>query len=72
MIDRLILSAVLSTVGFNGLFPDPPPPVTPLTLKEKAKMKSVSAVCERKKKQKQSKTVQQLCKRWEVQKNGWI
>jgi hypothetical protein len=70
MIDRLILGAVLSTVGFNGLFPDPPPPVTPLTLKEKAKMKSVSAVCERKKKQKQNKTVQQLCKRWEVQKNA--
>jgi hypothetical protein len=67
MIDRLILSAVLSTVGFNGLFPDPP---TPPTLKEKAKMKSVSAVCERKKGQKQSKTVQQLCKRWEVQRNA--
>jgi hypothetical protein len=70
MIDRLILGVALSVVGFNGLFPDPPPPVTPLTLKEKAKMKSVSAVCERKKKQKQNKTVQQLCKRWEVQKNG--
>jgi hypothetical protein len=70
MIDRLILSAVLSTVGFNGLFPDPPPPVTPLMLKQKAKMKSVSAVCERKKGQKQSKTVQQLCKRWKVQRNG--
>ena len=70
MIDRLILSAVLSTVGFNGLFPDPPPPVTPVTLKEKAKMKSVSAVCERTKGKKQSKTVQQLCKRWEVQKNA--
>jgi hypothetical protein len=67
MIDRLILSAVLGTVGFNGLNPEPP---TPLTLKEKAKMKSVSAVCERKKGQKQSETVKQLCKRWEVQKNG--
>ena len=66
MLDRLILSAVLSTVGFNGLFPEPP---TPLTLKEKAKMKSVSAVCERKKEQKQSETVKQLCKRWEVQRN---
>ena len=69
MLDRLILSAVLGTVGFNGLFPDPPTPPTPLTLKQKAKQKSVSAVCERKVK-KQSKTVQQLCKRWEEQQNG--
>jgi hypothetical protein len=67
MIDRLILSAVLGTVGFNGMFPDPP---TPLTLKQKAVYKSVSAVCERKKEQKQSEAVKQLCKRWEVQKNG--
>ena len=65
MIDRLILSAVLSVTGYNGLFPDPP---TPVTLKEKAKMKSVSAVCERK--GKQSETVKQLCKRWEVQRNA--
>jgi hypothetical protein len=65
MIDRLILSAVLSVTGYNGLFPEPP---TPLTLKEKAKMKSVSAVCERK--GKQSETVKQLCKRWEVQRNA--
>jgi hypothetical protein len=64
MIDRLILSAVLSTVGFNGLFPEPP---TPLTLKQKAKMKSVSAVCERK--GKQSKTVKQMCERWKEQRN---
>ena len=70
MIDRLILSAVLSTVGFNGLFPDPPPPVTSSTLKEKAKMKSVSAVCERTKGKKQSETVKRLCKRWEVQRNA--
>jgi len=61
MIDKLILSAVLGTVGFNGLFPDPPPS---LTLKQKAKQKSVSAVCEKKKKQ--SETVKQLCKRWEA------
>jgi hypothetical protein len=70
MIDRLILGVVLSVVGCNGLFPEPPPAPTPLTLKQKAKMKSVSGVCERKKGQKQSKTVQQLCKRWEVQKNA--
>ena len=63
MIDRLILSAVLGTIGWNGLFPEPP---TPMTLQAKAKYKSVSAVCERKGK-KQSKTVKQMCKRWEEQ-----
>ena len=67
MIDRLILSAVLGTVGFNGMFPDPPTPPTPLTLKQKAKNKSVSAVCNKKK---HSKTVQEMCKRWEEQQNG--
>jgi hypothetical protein len=65
VLDRLILSAVLGTVGWNGLNPEPP---TQPTLKEKAKMKSVSAVCERK--GKQSEAVKQLCKRWEVQRNG--
>ena len=64
MLDRLILSAVLGTVGFNGMFPDPPPPPTPLTLKQKAKNKSVSAVCNKKK---HSKTVKEMCKRWEEQ-----
>jgi hypothetical protein len=70
MIDRIILSVTLFVVGCNGLFPEPPPAVTPLTLKQKAKMKSVSGVCERKNGQKQSETVKQLCKRWEVQKNA--
>jgi hypothetical protein len=65
MIDRLILGVALSVVGFNGLFPDPP---TPLTLKEKAKMQSVGKVCM--KKNKQTVTVKQLCKRWEVQRNA--
>lgn len=63
MIDKLILSAVLGVVGFNGLFPDPPPP---LTLKEKAKARSISAMCDRSPK---SKTAKNLCKRWEKQ-NG--
>jgi len=62
MIDRLILSAVLGTVGFNGLFPDPPTPPTPMSLQATAKYKSVSAVCAKKKK---TKTVKQLCERWE-------
>jgi len=64
MIDKLILSAVLGTVGYNGLFPDPPPPVTHLTLKQKAKEKSISAMCDRKPK---SKTAKDLCRRWKEQ-----
>lgn len=67
MLDRLVLGVALSVVGCNGLFPESP---TPLTLKEKAKMKSVSAVCERTKGKKQSETVKRLCKRWEVQRNA--
>jgi hypothetical protein len=59
MIDRLILSAVLGTVGWHGLNPEPP---VPLTLKQKAKERSMSAVCAKKKK---TKTVKQLCKKWE-------
>ena len=64
MIDKIILSAVLGTVGYNGLFPDPPQPPQPLTpwqLQLKAKTASKSAVCNKKK---QSKTVKQLCRRW--------
>lgn len=64
MIDRLILSALLGTAGFNGLFPDPPPP---LTLKQKAKERSISAMCDRKTK---SKEVKDLCKRWKEQQNA--
>ena len=64
MIDRLILSVVLGTVGFNGLYPDPPPP---LTLKQKAKERSISNVCDKKSK---SKEVQKLCKRWRDQQNA--
>ena len=59
MIDRLILSAVLGTVGWNGMFPDPP---VPLTLKQKAKERSMSAVCAKKKK---TLKVKELCKKWE-------
>ena len=64
MLDRLILSAILGTVGFNGLYPDPPPP---LTLKQKAKERSISAMCDRKSK---SKKVKDLCKRWKEQQNA--
>ena len=64
MIDRLILSAVLGTVGFNGLYPDPP---QPLTLKQKAKERSISNMCDRKTK---SKKVKDLCKRWKEHRNA--
>lgn len=58
MLDRLILSAVLSVTGYNGFFPEPP---TPLTLKQKAKEKSISAMCDKKPK---SKAAKDLCRRW--------
>jgi hypothetical protein len=58
MIDRLILSAVLGTVGWNGMFPDPP---VPMTLQQKARDKSISAVCAKKN---QTKKVKKLCIRW--------
>lgn len=58
MIDRLILSAVLGTVGWNGMFPDPP---MPMTLQQKARDKSISAVCAKKN---QTNKVKKLCIRW--------
>jgi len=64
MIDRLIVSALLSVTGYNGLFPDPPPT---LTLKQKAKERSISEMCDRKSKSKKTKD---LCKRWKEQQNA--
>jgi hypothetical protein len=64
MIDRLILSAVLSVTGYNGLFPEPPKPLTPAQLQVQAKEKSISAMCDRKPK---SKQVKDLCRRWKEQ-----
>jgi hypothetical protein len=64
MIDRIILSAALSMTGYNGLYPDPPPP---LTLKQKAQERSISEMCDRKAK---SKTTKGLCKRWREQQNA--
>jgi hypothetical protein len=61
MIDKLILSAVLGTVGFNGLFPDTPQPLMPWQLQQKAKEKSISEMCDRKPKSKEAKD---LCRRW--------
>ena len=59
MIDRLVLAAVMGFTGWHGLYPDPP---ESMTLKQKAKYKSVSAVCAKKKK---SPTVKKLCNEWE-------
>jgi len=61
MIDKLILSAVLSVIGFNGLFPDKPQLLTPMQLQVKAKEKSITDMCNRKPKGKQAKD---LCRRW--------
>jgi hypothetical protein len=66
MIDRLILSAILGTIGWKGLYPEPP---MPITLQAKAKYKSMSAVCDKKKK---TKTVKQMCKQWKEQQNASI
>jgi hypothetical protein len=61
MIDRLIVGAVLSFVGWNGMFPEPPPPVTPYMLQVQAKKKSISEMCDRKPKSREAKD---LCRRW--------
>ena len=66
MIDRLILSAVLGTVGFNGLFLEPTPPVEK-TFKQKAKERQQSEICLRKNNKHQSETVKRMCKRWKEQ-----
>jgi len=62
MIDRLIFSAMLSVIGYNGLFPDSPKPITPARLQAQAKEKSISAMCDKRPK---SKVARNLCKRWE-------
>jgi hypothetical protein len=66
MIDRLILSAVLGTAGWHGLFPDTPQPLTQAQLRVQAKEKSISEMCDRKPK---SKTAKDLCRRWKEQRN---
>jgi len=62
MIEKLILSAVLGMPSWTNLYPVQSQPLTPWQLQVKAKDKSVSAVCAKQKKQ--SRSVQQLCKRW--------
>jgi hypothetical protein len=61
MIDRLIVGVVLSIVGWNGLHPAEPVPMTPAQLQVKAKDESISKICNKKKK---SEKVKRLCKKW--------
>ena len=73
MIDRLILSVAMAVTGWNGLFPEPPAVQDPLTtkqLRQKGKERQLSALCEQKKGEKQSKRIKELCERWERQQNG--
>jgi hypothetical protein len=62
MISRLILCAMMGGVGVNNMYPDPPKPLTAAQLQQKAKQRSISNVCNGKRK---SKTVKEICKRWE-------
>ena len=69
MISRaILLSAVMGWSGGN-LLPttEPAKPLTTAQLQAKAKYKSVSNVCKGKRK---SKTVKDMCKRWEEQQNA--
>jgi hypothetical protein len=71
MISRVILlCAVIGWSASNLLATPTPTPVVPLTpaqLQAKAKQKSLSNVCKGKRK---SKTVKDMCRRWEDQQNG--
>ena len=60
MIDRLILSAVLGIVGVNGLFPDPPKPLTASQLQVKGKLASINKSCNSNRK---AKSIKNLCRR---------
>jgi hypothetical protein len=61
MIDRLILSMVLGTAGWHGLYPDLPKPPTSSQLMEMGRDKSISNVCAKKKK---TQKVKELCAKW--------
>jgi hypothetical protein len=64
MISRVILCVMMGGVGLNNMYPDTPAPLTTAQLQVKAKQKSISNVCNGKRK---TKTVKELCKRWEEQ-----
>jgi hypothetical protein len=63
MISRIILCIAMGGVGVNNIYPDTPKPLTAAQLQQKGKQKSVSNVCNGKRK---TKTVKELCKRWET------
>jgi hypothetical protein len=52
---------MIAGVGLNGLFPEPPKPLNAARLQATSKQKSVSDLCQKKKK---SKAVKELCKKW--------
>jgi hypothetical protein len=54
---------MMAGIGLNGLFPEPPKPLTAARLQATSKQKSVSDLCQKKKKKK-SKAVKELCKKW--------
>jgi len=64
MISRAIFCALIGGFGLNSTYPEPPKPLTSAQLQMKAKQKSISNVCNGKRK---TKTVKELCKRWEEQ-----
>jgi len=62
VIYRLVLVAVIGVTGWNGLYLALPKPLTSIQLREKAKHKSISKVCDKPRK---SKAVKELCAKWE-------
>ena len=64
MISRIILCAMMGGVGVNNMYPATPKPLTAAQIQQKGKYKSVSNICQKKKK---SKTVKEMCRRWENQ-----
>lgn len=64
MISRFIFCAVVGGVSWSSTYPATPKPLTAAQMQAKAKYKSVSNLCAKKKK---SKTVKELCQRWETQ-----
>jgi hypothetical protein len=60
MLDRLIFALILSFTGLYGLLPLEP--LTSSQLRQVAKQKSVSKVCDKPRK---TKAVKELCRKWE-------